>query len=96
MFHPVHTYKMKYIKSFDAIDLHHVIFEQGKLVYDLPSEDEAQAYLTKALSQLWDENKRYLNPQEYPVDLSTACWENKHKRIFEVAEHVKEMEEEND
>ncbi|MDU1549538.1 MAG: hypothetical protein E6879_05895, partial [Staphylococcus epidermidis] len=45
---------------------------------------------------LWEENKRYLNPQDYPVDLSTKCWENKHKRIFEVAEHVKEMEDENE
>ena len=48
------------------------------------------------LSILWEENKRYLNPQDYPVDLSTKCWENKHKRIFEVAEHVKEMEDENE
>lgn len=96
MFHPVHTYKMKYIKSFEAVDLHHSIFEKGELVYDLPCEDEARAYLQDALSQLWEENKRYLNPQEYPVDLSAACWDNKHKRIFEVAEHVKEMEEEND
>ena len=30
----------------------------------------AQEYSKKALSKLWDENKRYLNPQEYPVDLS--------------------------
>lgn len=50
----------------------------------------------QGLNTLWDENKRYLNPQEYPVDLSAKCWENKHKRIFEVAEHVKEMEEENE
>lgn len=32
MFHPVHTYKMKHIKHFEAIDLHHSIFENGKLV----------------------------------------------------------------
>lgn len=38
MFHPVHTYKMKHVKHFEAIDLHHSIFENGKLVYDLPSE----------------------------------------------------------
>ena len=68
----------------------------GELVYDLPNENEAQAYLKDSLAYLWDENKRHLNPQEYPVDLSTLCWENKHKRIFEVAEHVKEMEEENE
>ncbi|MGX0467116.1 nicotinate phosphoribosyltransferase [Staphylococcus saprophyticus] len=96
LFHPVHTYKMKFIKSFIAKDLHHDIFIDGELVYDLPNENEAQAYLKDSLAYLWDENKRHLNPQEYPVDLSTLCWENKHKRIFEVAEHVKEMEEENE
>ena len=96
LFHPVHTYKMKFIKSFEAKDLHHTIFEAGKLVYQLPSEREAQAYLTESLGTLWEENKRYLNPQEYPVDLSTKCWENKHKRIFEVAERVKEMEEDHE
>ena len=44
MFHPVHTYKMKHIKHFEAIDLHLSIFENGKLVYQLPSEKEAQEY----------------------------------------------------
>ncbi|WP_259341939.1 hypothetical protein, partial [Mammaliicoccus sciuri] len=33
---------------------------------------------------------RYLNPEEYPVDLSKACWDNKNKKIFEVAERVAE------
>ena len=87
---------MKFIISFEANDLDHSIFEAGKLVYQLPSEREAQAYLTESLGTLWEENKRYLNPQEYPVDLSAKCWENKHKRIFEVAERVKEMEEDHE
>ena len=73
---------MKFIKSFEAKDLHHTIFDNGKLVYQLPSEREAQTYLMQGLNTLWDENKRYLNPQEYPVDLSAKCWENKHKRIL--------------
>src|SRR5699024_2135239 len=72
LFQPVHTYKMKFIKSFIAKALHHDIFKDGKLVYALPRENETQAYLT------------------------TECWENKHKRISEVAEQVKEMEEENE
>lgn len=96
MFHPIHTYKMKWIKHFKAVDLHRDIFVNGELVYDLPSEIEAKHYLQSNLGLLWEENKRYLNPEEYPVDLSTACWENKHKRIFEVAEKIKEMEEDHD
>lgn len=93
LFHPVHTYKSKTVKSFDAIDLHKDIYKDGKLVYDLPDEKTAQKFLESNLSHLWEENKRFLNPQEYPVDLSQACWDNKQQKIFEVAENVKEMEE---
>ena len=95
MFHPVHTYKMKHVKHFEAIDLHHSIFENGKLVYDLPSEKNSRLFKTIIIT-IVGRNKRYLNPQEYPVDLSTSCWNNKQKRILEVTEHVKEMEEDND
>lgn len=93
LFHPVHTYKSKTVKSFEAIDLHKDIYKDGKLVYDLPDEETAQKFLESNLSHLWEENKRFLNPQEYPVDLSQACWDNKQQKIFEVAENVKEMEE---
>ncbi|MCU5746193.1 nicotinate phosphoribosyltransferase [Staphylococcus sp. SQ8-PEA] len=94
LFHPVHTYKMKFIKSFIAKDLHEDIFIDGKLVYDIPDVQDSKDYLKENLSLLWEENKRLLNPQEYPVDLSADCWHNKHERIYEVTEHVKQMEEE--
>ncbi|WP_323704361.1 nicotinate phosphoribosyltransferase [Mammaliicoccus sp. Dog046] len=90
MFHPVHTYKMKYIKHFNAVDLHHDIFENGKRVYELPMIEEIKQFALNNLDILWEENKRYLNPEEYPVDLSKACWDNKNKKIFEVAERVAE------
>lgn len=97
MFHPVHTYKMKYIKNFKAIDLHHDIFKDGELVYKLPEIEEIKKFSFNNLEILWEENKRYLNPEEYPVDLSKTCWDNKNKKIFEVAERVadaiKEVEE---
>ncbi|MEB8091639.1 nicotinate phosphoribosyltransferase [Mammaliicoccus lentus] len=88
MFHPVHTYKMKYIKNFKAIDLHHDIFKDGELVYKLPEIEEIKEFAFNNLEILWEENKRYLNPEEYPVDLSKTCWDNKNKKIFEVAERV--------
>ncbi|MCJ1760144.1 nicotinate phosphoribosyltransferase [Mammaliicoccus sciuri] len=90
MFHPVHTYKMKYIKHFKAVDLHHDIFKDGKRVYTLPEIKEIREFAFNNLDILWEENKRYLNPEEYPVDLSKACWDNKNKKIFDVAERVAE------
>ncbi|MDT0668921.1 nicotinate phosphoribosyltransferase [Mammaliicoccus sciuri] len=90
MFHPIHTYKMKYIKHFKAVDLHQDIFKDGKRVYTLPEINEIREFAFNNLDILWEENKRYLNPEEYPVDLSKACWDNKNKKIFEVAERVAE------
>lgn len=90
MFHPVHTYKMKYIKHFKAVDLHHDIFKDGTRVYTLPEIKEIREFAFNNLDILWEENKRYLNPEEYPVDLSKACWDNKNKKIFDVAERVAE------
>jgi len=88
MFHPVHTYISKFVTDFDAINLHEVIFDNGKLVYRLPELKEIQGYAKESLSLLWDEYKRSLNPEEYPVDLSQRCWNNKMRNIEEVKEKV--------
>ncbi|MEK4565523.1 nicotinate phosphoribosyltransferase [Alkalihalobacillus sp. FSL R5-0424] len=88
MFHPVHTYVKKAIRTFEAIELHQPIFENGKCVYKLPSLAEIRSFVETNLELLWDEYKRLHMPEEYPVDLSQACWDNKMKRIAEVKEKV--------
>ena len=45
-------------------------------------------YAKENLDLLWDEYKRSLNPEEYPVDLSQKCWDNKMRNIEEVQEMV--------
>lgn len=77
MFHPVYTYISKTVKNFDAVPLLTDIFKDGQLVYDLPSLEEIKEYAHKELDDLWDEYKRVLNPQEYPVDLAKDVWDNK-------------------
>lgn len=91
MFHPVHTFVSKFVTNFYAKELHHKIFENGKLVYDTPSLLEMQNYTLENLQLLWDEYKRSLHPEDYPVDLSQACWDNKMKNINEVQQKVSEM-----
>jgi nicotinate phosphoribosyltransferase len=90
MFHPVHTYISKFVTCFKAVNLHHEVFREGKLVYQTPSLEELQAYAEKQLELLWGEYKRPVNPEEYPVDLSTKTWENKMKKIEEVRKKIKE------
>jgi nicotinate phosphoribosyltransferase len=91
MFHPTHTYISKFVTDFEARDLHHDIFVEGKLVYDLPELEEVKQYSKDSLGLLWDEYQRSLNPEEYPVDLSEKCWENKMRNIEEVRKTVKAL-----
>lgn len=88
MFHPVHTYISKFVTSFKAVELHHEIFKNGQLVYTTPSLTVIQDYVEKQLELLWDEYKRTINPEEYPVDLSTKTWENKMKKIESVRNKI--------
>ncbi|UTR15277.1 nicotinate phosphoribosyltransferase [Salipaludibacillus sp. LMS25] len=83
MFHPVHTYIGNLVTNFTAKDLHEDIFHNGTLVYECPRVQEIQSYVHQQLNLLWIEYKRSLNPAEYPVDLSQACWNNKMKNIEE-------------
>ena len=77
MFHPTYTYIKKTVRNFDAVPLLVDIFKAGTLVYNLPSLTEIQAYARKEFDKLWDEYKRVLNPQHYPVDLARDIWQDK-------------------
>jgi nicotinate phosphoribosyltransferase len=93
MFHPVHTFISKFVTNFEAIDLHTDIFENGRLVYETPSLQEIREYFKKNIEVLWDEYKRLMNPEDYPVDLSEKCWNNKMRNIEEVKQKVQAYQE---
>jgi len=88
MFHPVYTFISKFVTNFEARDLHETIFDNGKLVYTSPPLSDIQAYAKKSLGLFWEEYKRTLNPEQYPVDLSQACWDNKMENIRKVKEKL--------
>ncbi|WP_394232154.1 nicotinate phosphoribosyltransferase [Niallia oryzisoli] len=91
MFHPVHTYISKMVTNFEARDLHQDIYQDGNLVYKLPELKDIQQFVKENLAILWDEYKRPLNPEEYPVDLSPKCWENKMENIKKVRKKVESL-----
>ncbi|MBL4952268.1 nicotinate phosphoribosyltransferase [Neobacillus sp. OS1-32] len=93
MFHPTHTYINKVVTNFTAKELHEDIFVNGELVYEVPCLEESREYLQQNLDALWDEYKRTMNPEEYPVDLSKKCWDNKMHNIEEVKEKVAKMKQ---
>ncbi|KZV07013.1 nicotinate phosphoribosyltransferase, partial [Dorcoceras hygrometricum] len=90
LFHPVHTYIAKFVTNFEAKELHHTIFDQGELVYELPALQQIREFVKENLEGLWEEYKRTLNPAEYPVNLSQACWDNKMQLIEQVRHKVTE------
>lgn len=90
MFHPVHTFISKFVTNFEAVNLHAKVVEAGKIIYQNPSLNEMRDYAHANLELLWDEYKRSLNPEEYPVDLSQKCWDNKMRNIHEVQDKVDE------
>ena len=92
MFHPVHTFISKFVTDFEAKNLHVKAIEDGEVVYENPPLMDIRHYANENLKLLWDEYKRSLNPEEYPVDLSQKCWDNKMRNIQEVREMVAELE----
>ncbi|TWT14519.1 nicotinate phosphoribosyltransferase [Planomicrobium sp. CPCC 101079] len=88
MFHPVHTYVSKFVTNFEAVDIHQHVVKDGEIIYENPPLQEMQDYARSSLNLLWDEYKRSLNPEEYPVDLSQKCWDNKMRNIQEVREAI--------
>lgn len=96
MFHPVHTYINKTVKDFTAKPLLVEVFKEGELVYEVPSLSEVKDYANKSINALWDEYKRILNPEQYPVDLSQKLYDEKMASIKDIRSkidsQVKKME----
>ena len=89
MFHPVYTYINKTVKDFTARPILQPIFNNGKLVYELPKLQDIKAYKDEQIEALWDEYKRILNPEQYPVDLSQKTYDQKLASIAEIREEVR-------
>ena len=91
MFHPVHTFINKTVRDFTARPVLQDIFIEGKRVYELPVLNKIKEYTKENLDSLWEEYKRDLNPQKYPVDLSTECWNHKMATMERMKKSVAEL-----
>lgn len=91
MFDPNHPVISKNIKNFDAQPMLHDIFVEGDLIYDLPDITTIKSYAKHSLNDLWDEYKRILNPETYPVDLSQKLYNAKMNLIHDIRNNIQEM-----
>ena len=78
IFDPDATWKRKTVYNFTAKELQVPIFKEGKLVYRMPNLEEIRTYCKEQVDTLWDEVKRFDNPQTYFVDLSQKLWDVKY------------------
>ena len=92
MFHPDYPYINKVVSDFTARPLLQEIFVDGKQVWEQPSLEEIRATCMANLDGLWDEYKRNLNPQDYPVDMSRTLYDRKRRLIHDIRQRIRERE----
>ena len=81
--HPLENHKKITLTNYNVRELQVPIYENGKLVYDVPTIEETKKYCEEEFKTLYEEIKRTTNPHEYYVDLSIELLEIKNKLIEE-------------
>ena len=81
IFDPNAVWKRKTLTNFYAKNLREQIFKGGKCVYKSPDIKEIKAYCMEQQDRMWDEMKRFENPQTYYVDLSYDLWKLKNDML---------------
>lgn len=86
VFHPMNRWKYKVIEkgTYEVRPLLVPIFLNGELVYERPDLEQIREYCHSQMDTLWDEIKRFTNPQEYYVDLSEKLLNLKLKMLHDL------------
>ncbi len=87
IFSPNATWKRTRIEggSYTIRELLVPVFKKGICCYTSPSVMEIQKICTDEKNTLWDESKRFVNPQEVYVDLSQKLYDMKTKLLEEMS-----------
>lgn len=81
LFDPISPWKRKWIENYQIREMHEVIYNQGKLVYELPSLDKIKVYAQSQFESIWPEVTRLVNPSIYYVDLSQGLYDLRQELI---------------
>lgn len=83
IFDPENTWKKMTLCDYEVRPLLAPIFENGELVYTLPTLSEISEYAKREMETFWDEYKRLHSPHRYKVDLSKPLYELKRGMLEE-------------
>lgn len=83
LFDPVATWKKTLLEpdTYTVRELLVPVFLNGTCVYKSPSVMEIRDYCAREMATLWDETKRFVNPQEVYVDLSERLYQTKQELL---------------
>ncbi|MBS3987509.1 MAG: nicotinate phosphoribosyltransferase [Erysipelothrix sp.] len=81
LFDPISPWKRKWIENYQIREMHEVIYNQGKLVYELPSLEKIKVYAQSQFESIWPEVTRLVNPSIYYVDLSQGLYDLRQELI---------------
>ena len=89
IFDPISTWKKTYLKpdTYTVRELLVPVFKNGECVYTSPAVMDIRDYCAQELNTLWDESRRFVNPQVVYVDLSKPLWDLKNKLLDAVHNH---------
>ena len=88
LFDPIDTWKKTKVLggTYEVRELLIPVIKEGKRVYNSPSVMELRDYCQKEQNTLWDESRRFVNPQKVYVDLSQKLWDLKKNLLEEMSE----------
>ena len=81
LFDPIHTWKQRIVTNYTVRPLRVQLFDKGRCVYQSPTVSEISDYCQTELETLWEQVKRFENPQTYFVDLSRKLWDCKQQLL---------------
>ncbi len=89
IFDPISTWKKTFLKpdTYTVRELLVPVFKNGECVYTSPAVMDIRDYCARELATLWDESRRFVNPQVVYVDLSKPLWDLKNKLLDAVHNH---------
>lgn len=88
IFDPVDTWKKTKVLggTYTMRELLIPVIKSGKRVYTSPSVMELRAYCLQEQNTLWDESRRFVNPQKVYIDLSQKLYDMKKDLLEEMSE----------
>ena len=95
IFDPVDTWKKTKVLggTYDVRELLVQVIKDGSRVYTSPSVMEIRDYCKKEQETLWDESRRFSNPQKVYVDLSQKLYDAKKELLEEMSNQALETEQ---